>query len=115
MSTASKTLFAGALRQRVSIDRQDHVQDGTTGAITTSWTQIASSVPANIEPVSGREFVAAAQVGSILTARITIRFRPSLNAAMRVRHGDTIYRIKAILPDPNSGKEWLTLLVEVME
>lgn len=112
MITPAKTLSAGALRHRVSIDRQDHAQDETTGAVSTSWAEIAASVPARVTPISGREFIAAAQVGSSITARITIRYRPDLNAAMRIRHGETIYRIKAILPDPNSGREWLTLLVE---
>ena len=112
MSAPAKALTAGMLRHRVAIDRQDHHQDGVSGAITTVWAEIAASVPASVQPVSGREYIAAAQTGSIVSARITIRFRADLNHAMRVRHGATVYRIKAILPDHKSGKEWQTLLVE---
>lgn len=112
MSTAVKTLSAGVLRHRVAIDRQDSTQDEATGTMTTTWAEIAASVPAQISPVSGREFIAAAKPGSSITARIQIRYRPNLTAAMRIRHGATIYQITAILPDPNSGREWLTLLVE---
>lgn len=100
------------LRHRISIDRQDHAQDGTTGATVTTWTQIATGVPAAVEPLSGRDFIAAAQNGSSITARITLRFRSEMNHAMRIRHGQTIYRIKAILPDHKSGHEWQTVLVE---
>lgn len=112
MSAPIKSLSAGMLRHRISIDRQDHAQDDTTGAIVTTWTQIAASVPAAVEPLSGREYIAAAQTGSSITARITIRRRAGMNHAMRVRHGEAVYRIKAILPDHKSGKEWQTLLVE---
>ena len=112
MTAPVKTLTAGMLRHRVAFDRQDNEQDQTTGAITTSWTEIAPSVPASVEPLSGREYIAAAQTGSTVSARITIRFRADLNAAMRVRHDSTTYRIKAILPDHKSGREWQTLLVE---
>jgi len=108
----AQPLSAGALRHRVSIERQNNVQDEETGAIVTGWLEIAASVPASVEPVSGRDYIAAAQAESTITARITVRYRPNLNASMRIRHRNTIYRIKAILPDPNSGKEWLTLLVE---
>lgn len=109
---SAKPLSAGALRHRITIERQDNVQDEDTGAIVTGWTEFAANVPACIEPVSGRDYIAAAQAQSSITARITLRYRPDLNAAMQIRHGTTLYRIKAILPDPNSGREWLTLLVE---
>ena len=108
----TKPLSAGTLRHRITIERQDNVQAEDTGAIVTGWTELAASVPASVEPVSGRDYIAAAQAGSSITARITVRYRSNLNASMRIRHGNTIYRIKAILPDPNSGKEWLTLLAE---
>lgn len=107
-----KKLLPGALRHRIAIDNQEHAQDQTTGAIVTSWAEIAASVPAAVEPLSGREFISAAQVGSKVSARITIRPRQDINESMRVRHGANTYRIKAVLPDPNSGKEWFTLLVE---
>lgn len=112
MTAAIRHLSAGSLRHRIAIDRQDHYQDEETGAILTTWTEIAASVPAAVEPLSGREYIAAAQTGSAVSARITIRHRPYLDHSMQIRHGETIYRIKAILPDPRSGREWLTLLVE---
>ena len=112
MSTTAKPLSAGVLRHRIAINREDSTQDETTGAMIAAWVEIAASVPASIVPLSGREFIAAAKPTSRVMARITIRYRPNLTAAMRIRHGAITYSITAILPDPNSGKEWLTLLVE---
>jgi len=112
MNAPVKVLTAGMLRHRIAFDRQDHQQDETTGAITTEWAEIAASVPAAVEPLSGNAFIAAAQAGTSVAARITVRHRADLNHSMRIRHGESVYRIKAILPDPKSGKEWQTLLVE---
>lgn len=106
-----KPLNAGSLRHRVAIDRRDYLQNAITGEVTTAWIEIAASVPAKVEPLSGREYIAAAKTESTISARITIRYKSSLNAAMRIRHGSTTYKIKAILPDPRSGIEWQTLLV----
>lgn len=112
MSTSNKSLSAGTLRHHVAIDQPVSTQDPITGEMMTVWAEIAVNVPAAVEPLSGREYIAAAQANSSISARIKIRYRPGLNAAMRIRHDAAIYGIKAILPDPNSGKEWLTLLVE---
>ena len=91
MTAPVKVLTAGMLRHRVSFDRQDYEQDESTGAMTTVWTEVAVSIPAAVEPLSGREFIAAAQAGSAVVARITIRYRAGMNPAMRVRHGETVY------------------------
>lgn len=112
MNAPAKSLAAGSLRQRIAIEQPVVTQNGLTGEMLTVWAEIARNVPASVQPVSGSEFIAAAKVESTITARIKIRFRPNLNAAMRIRHGETIYAIKAILADPNTGREWLTLLVE---
>lgn len=112
MNAAKNSLSAGSLRHRIAFDRQDTLQDPTTGEVSTVWTQVASDVPAAVTPLSGREYMLAAQLKSAITARITVRYRADLNTAMQVRHGGNTYRIQAILPDNGSGKEWLTLLVE---
>lgn len=112
MSAPVKSLAAGSLRQRVTIERPEFVQNTVTGEMTRTWVEVARNVPASVQPVSGGEFIAAAKVESRITARIKIRFRPDLNAAMRILHGATVYAVQAVLPDPNTGREWLTLLVE---
>ena len=104
-------LEAGKLRHRVDIEKQTYVQDATTGEMTTTWTAHAASIPASIEPLSAREFIQAAATQSAVTARITIRYLPGVTAAMRVKHGATIYNIHGVLSDRSSGIEYLTLPV----
>lgn len=112
MSTNQKTLAAGALRHRISIEQQQHSQDPITGAVSASWVEVVQNLPAAVEPLSGREYIAAAQVKSTITARVTIRYRAGITAAMRIKHGAETYAIRAVLPDSNSGREWLSLMVE---
>lgn len=111
-------LAAGKLRHRVRIEKNDFVrdsdgdvvQDPVTGAISREWVPVAT-VWAAIEPLSAREFIAAQAVQSQVTARLTIRHRGDLNAAMRlvdVRTG-RIYNPAAFLTDKESGLEYLTI------
>ena len=99
---------AGKLRHRVDIEQRVDVQD-TSGDIETTWAPFASSVPAAVEPLSAREFVAAGAVQSKVIARITIRHRPGLDATMRIRHGARIYNPEGFPADKDSGLNYLTI------
>lgn len=101
---------AGRLRHRVTIQNRVETQDPTTGAIAVSWADVAT-VWAAVEPLSAREFIAAQAAQSQVSARITIRYRAGVTAAMRIVHGATLYNIEGVIPDNRSGREWLTLPV----
>ena len=101
---------AGRLRHRVVIQSLAETQDGATGAITESWSTLAT-VWAAIEPLSGREFIAAAESGSEVVARIVMRHRSDVTAKMRIVDGSMTYNIQAVLPDLESGTEYMTLPV----
>lgn len=103
------TLDAGKLRHRVSIEQQTTNVD-SDGISSTEWALVAD-VWAAIEPLSGNAFVSAQAAQSKVTGRITIRYRAGVVASMRVVHGSTNYNIEAVLPDKESGLEYLTLLV----
>lgn len=103
-------LKAGRLRHRITIERPLYTQDAA-GAGVTTWTVFADDVPAGVSPLSAKEFLAAQQVQSQVVARITTRYRPGLDASMRIRHRGAIYNIAGVIPDPGSGIEWLTLPV----
>jgi SPP1 family predicted phage head-tail adaptor len=103
------SLEAGRLRHRVAIERFEVTQDPVTGAVTESWTEIAK-VWAGIEPLSVREFVQSAAGQSEVTARITIRNRDIL-ATDRITHRGAVYNIRGVLPDKESGLEYITLPV----
>lgn len=101
---------AGKLRHKVTIQAPSTTQDPKTGEMLAGWVDIAS-VFASIEPLSAREFIAAQAQQSEISARVTIRYRPGITAAMRLLHGDRIYNIHGVLADPKSGLEYLTLPV----
>ena len=95
-------------RHRVRIEAPTTAQSAS-GAVPPGWTLVADDVPASIDPLSGREFLAANQVHAEVTTRITLGIWPPVDATMRVLHLDKIYNIRQVLPDP-SFREHVTLL-----
>lgn len=101
---------AGKLRHRVTLQSLVPVQNGTTGAITDTWVDFAT-VWASVEPLSAREFIAAAATQSKVVARIVLRHRAGVQPSMRVVHGAHTYKVEGVLADRHSGTEYLTLPV----
>ena len=115
------TLEAGRLRHRVRIEEfqtlldsnLEAIQDETTGQIAQEWVEVAT-VWAAIEPLSAREFIESQAKQSQIVARVVIRQRDGLNAAMRLVHvrtgrADVIYNPHGFLADKESGLEYLTI------
>jgi SPP1 family predicted phage head-tail adaptor len=103
-------MLAAKLRHRIDIQEFTTIQD-SDGAVSETWADVVYDEPAEIVPLSGREFIAAATNQGSVTTRITIRYRSGLTEAMRIVHGTDYYNIKAILPDP-SLRRHLTLMCE---
>lgn len=102
---------SGKLRHRVTLQRFVKTQDPTTGLIRTEWADVAT-VWASVEPLSGRDFIAARAQQSEISARVVIRYREGIDSTMRVLHRGRIYSIEGPpLPDAKSGLEYLTLMV----
>ena len=78
-------LKAGNLRHSVTLQRKQQTQNPQTGAMVTTWVTEAT-VPAAVEPLSAREFIAAQAVQSDVSVRITMRYRPGITSAMRLLH-----------------------------
>ena len=97
------------LRHRVTIEQVTETRDAD-GGVVTAWATLHSKVPAEIVPLSGREFVAAQAAQAGITARMTIRYVAGITPKMRVVHGADIYNIEAVLPDPTLRRH-LTLMV----
>ena len=104
-------MTAPRLRHRVTIQNFTTTQNSNTGAITEGWTDFDDNVPAEVWPLSGREFVAAQAVQAGVTTRITIRYQSGILPRMRVLHGSDVYNIQAVLPDPTLRRH-LTLMCE---
>ena len=101
-------LKAGNLRHRVTLQRKQQTQNPQTGAMVTTWVTEAT-VPAAVEPLSAREFIAAQAVQSDVSVRIRVRYRPGITSAMRLLHDGKVYGITGVLADKDSGREYLTL------
>lgn len=101
----------GTLRQRIIIEAPISTQDPGTGAMEESWSPVFVGIPASVEPLSVREFIASRAGQAEITARIVIRYREGISPSMRVLHDGQVYNIEGVLPDPKSGKEYLTLAV----
>jgi SPP1 family predicted phage head-tail adaptor len=101
----------GRLRHLVSF-QVPLVEVDSNGEATESWEDAfdGQQISASIEPLSGRELVAAQQVHSRVTTRIVVRYRPGILPEMRVVHRATLYNIEAIVPDADSGFRHATLL-----
>lgn len=86
---------AGMLRHLVTIENPNYVLNTDTGEEELQgWTTLAQ-VYASIEPISGREQLAAAQVIGSTTVRIRIRYLAGITASSRVTFSDKIYTLTA--------------------
>lgn len=102
-------LSAGDLPHKIVIEYPVHEQD-SYGSDEVNWLTFAS-VWAGKAPFSAKEFTAAKALHSKLTARFTIRYREDITAEMRIIHRGKIYNIEGVLPDKESGLEYITLPV----
>lgn len=100
---------AGSLNHPLSLQELQKGRNPDTGAvINLGWVEVAKLF-AGIEPLSGREFIAAAAEQSQVVARIVTYRDPRVKRGMRFVHDDgTIYCIEAVLPDKKSGREYQT-------
>ena len=61
------------LRQRVTLQSQTLTQDPNTGETTVSWAATVSNEPAEVVPLSGREFIQSGATQAGVDTRMTIR------------------------------------------
>lgn len=104
---------AGKLRHRIDIQEQQTLRDPATGEFgDTEWVTRWARCPAQVQPMSTRDVVAARANQSEATARMVIRYRPGVLSTMRVLYRDEVYSIEGPpLEDAESGQDYLTLLV----
>lgn len=100
-------LAAGLLRHKVLIEEFIEYKN-SAGEREQTWITFKETW-ASVEPLSAREFIAAQQMQSKVTARITMRYTPGINAAMRIVYRGQIFNIEGILSDKISGLEYLTM------
>jgi SPP1 family predicted phage head-tail adaptor len=102
---------AGQLDQRVTVERFTSTEDELGQPIET-WAPLFSCWAA-VEPLTGREYLAAASLVSEVTARIRMRFRPWMTAQDRVVHNGTTYGIESLV-DVRSDHRELVLMCKAV-
>ena len=94
---------AGDLDQRVTVERYTSTED-ELGQPIQSWAPLFTCWAA-VEPLTGREYLAAQAAVSEVTARIRMRFRPWMTNTDRVIHNGTTYGIESVIDVRSEHRE----------
>ncbi len=109
---AAPGVHLGALRHRLALEAERPAGDGGGGqgdpwadpvAVATVW--------GRVEPLRGGERLRALQLEERVTHRVTIRHRPGVTPAMRVRFGARLFNIRAVI-NRDERDRFLELLCE---
>ena len=103
---------AGALDQRIVIERLQGGVDELGQPLPDTWAPLFTCWAA-VEPLTGREYIAAQAAVSEVTAKIRMRFRPWMTAQDRVIHNGTIYGIESLI-DVRSDHRELVLMCKAV-
>ena len=94
---------AGDLDQRVTVERYTSTED-ELGQPIQSWAPLFTCWAA-VEPLVGREYLAAQAAVSEVTARVTMRYRTGITAQDRVIHDGKTYGIVSVIDVRSQGRE----------
>lgn len=103
---------AGDLRKRVLIEQRATTQD-TFGEQVQTWTTFASAWAA-IDPLSGREMLAAQAFNQEVTHSIEIRYISGVNARMRINYGGRLFNINAVLNENERNRKLVLTCSELL-
>lgn len=107
------TVRAGDLRHRVAIlQKQINTDTDADGYPTEEWVAV-TTVWAEVKPIAGQEYFAAAAVQAEHQVRFTMRYRKDITPDMRLQYDGQEYEIKAIL-DLGGRRTWLQVMGEVI-
>jgi SPP1 family predicted phage head-tail adaptor len=97
------------LRHRVTIEVATHTADGSGGFVET-WTPLAEAW-AEIVPGSGSERLDADRFAGRVTHQIVMRHRSDLSAGCRLRRGERLFHVHAVI-DVGERRRWSLCLAE---
>ena len=87
-------LRAGRLRHRLTLQYKTETRT-STGDVAFTWTT-DSTVWGAIEPLTGREFVAASQTQNEVPVRIVMRYHSTITPSWRILNNGLVYSILSI-------------------
>ncbi len=102
---------AGKLRHRITIQEASERQD-STGAVVNTWVDRAT-IWAAVEPLSGRELVAAQALNAETSTRIRTRYWAGITPKMRASWGDHIYDILSVVELESAQRELHLMCKEI--
>lgn len=86
---------AGRLRHRVVLQRRGPGND-SHGQPDGAWTTVLKAWAA-VEPLSGRELLAAMEAGATVTHRVRLRWRDGVLPVDRVLHRDRALEVESVI------------------
>ena len=95
---------AGQLDQRATVERLSGGVDELGQPLPDTWAPLFTCWAA-VEPLAGREYLAATALLSEVTARIRMRYRPGITAADRVIHNGKVYGVTSVADVHSSRRE----------
>ncbi|WP_448028172.1 phage head closure protein [Brevibacillus borstelensis] len=109
-------LTASDLNRRITIQKKEMVLDPEGTPVEETWVDIATLWAAR-NPLSARDFFAAAAVNAEKAVKYRIRYRRGILADMRLvdKHDGTTYEIKGVLDDYHGDRTETHIMVEVLE
>jgi SPP1 family predicted phage head-tail adaptor len=93
----------GKLRHRISIEHVTETQD-TGGSVIETWS-VYATVQAFIEPISGREYIAAQSTPVDVTHRVRLRYLSGITPKMRVNYSTRIFDILSAIKVVERNRE----------
>ena len=103
---------AGALDQRIVIERLVEGYYDELGQPINDWLPIVQTW-AHVQPLTGRDFIAAQAAMSEVKLKIIMRYRPGITPADRVSHNGQVYGIEAVI-DVHSSRRELHLMCKAV-
>lgn len=100
------------LRDRVTIESRETLRD-SNGLAYSDWTAVVTDEPAEVLTGAGKDAVANGQPATTVSARVTVRWRPSLASPedMRVLVDGSAHYVQTYYTDA-TRRRWLTLVCE---
>lgn len=84
------------------------------GQVVSQW-QEQTKLWCEFVPLSVNTIIAAQSTNNQITARCVIRYRNDIRSGMRLVHDGITYQIDGPpLPDPKTGKQYLTLMLKTL-
>ena len=101
---------AGSLRKRITIQKKS-VAKNSYGEEVITWVTHCQAW-AQIEPLSGREFLEARQIQAEGMVRFTLRYQDGIVPEMRVLFGTRTFNIQSVIHVEERGREIQLMCVE---